>query len=123
LLAPQQIKRIRERTGLTAVAIAHCLGVGDKTYTRWETGRSLQNKANDTLIRILDKNVELVALVNAERDPQRDVFIKEYMGTISSLKTDNELAMAAHGADLGTVARQNIRKTLQAIKSKEKAIA
>ena len=123
LLTPVEIKSIRERTGLTALAMAQCLGVGDKTYTRWENGKSLQNKANDTLIRILDKNVELVAIVNAERDPHRDVFIRGYFTTLSSLKGNSELAMAAHGADLGIVARRGIIECLKAIRSKGKALA
>ena len=42
LLTPVEIKQVRERTGLSAVDMAQLLGVGDKSYTRWETGRSVQ---------------------------------------------------------------------------------
>src|SRR5436309_2308283 len=42
LLLPAQIKAIREKLGLSQTAIAERLGVGEKTYTRWESGRSMQ---------------------------------------------------------------------------------
>jgi len=56
LLAPKEIRRVREKTGLSAVDMSHLLGVEEKTYTRWENGRSLQTKASDTKIRLIDKN-------------------------------------------------------------------
>jgi putative zinc finger/helix-turn-helix YgiT family protein len=56
LLTPGEIRRVREKSGLSAVEMARLLGVGDQTYTRWENGRSLQNKSNDTLIRLFDCN-------------------------------------------------------------------
>ncbi len=52
--------------------MANLLGVGEKSYTRWENGRSIQNKSNDTLIRLLDKNAEAFVIVDAERRPDRD---------------------------------------------------
>ena len=51
LLTPGQIRHIRESAGLTQIEMAQLLGLGDKTYTRWESGKSLQNKSSDNLIR------------------------------------------------------------------------
>ena len=51
LLTPAEIKAARTRLGLTQVEMARQLGVGDKSYTRWESGLSIQSKAIDTLIR------------------------------------------------------------------------
>src|SRR4030042_3951511 len=52
LFTPEDIRRVRQKTGLSAVGMRHLVGVGEKTYTRWENGRSLQTKASDTLIRL-----------------------------------------------------------------------
>ena len=51
MLLPEEIRQVRQQTGLSAVEMSHLLGVGEKTYTRWETGKSIQTKGNDTLIR------------------------------------------------------------------------
>lgn len=115
LLAPEQIRAVRQRTGLTAVDMAHLLGVGEKTYTRWENGKSLQNKSNDTLIRLIDKNVEPFALVDAERDPNRDAVVADYVRSLEHVKGSNQLAMAAHGGELSLEARQALRDRLQGI--------
>lgn len=113
LLTPAEIKQVRERTGLSAVDMAQLLGVGDKTYTRWENGRSLQNKSNDTLIRLIDKNAELFARLEAEREPHRDVLIGSYFRDLERLKGEHPLAMAAHGGDLSRTAFQALRRRLQ----------
>lgn len=54
LLTPVEIKEIRESRGLTQKQISMILGVGEKSYTRWENGLSMQTKAMDNLIRIFD---------------------------------------------------------------------
>lgn len=115
LLSPEQIRAVRQRTGLTAVDMAHLLGVGEKTYTRWENGKSLQNKSNDTLIRLIDKNVEPFALVDAERDPNREAVVASYVQNLEHVKGSNKLAMAAHGGELSLEARQVLRDRLQEI--------
>lgn len=123
LLTPREIREVRKRTGLSGVDMAQVLSVGEKTYTRWENGKSIQNKANDTLIRLLDKNAEAFSLVEAEREPNRDALIASYLQDLSRLKGSNPLAMAAHGGDLGTVITENLRKRLQEIIATRKEIA
>lgn len=48
LVPPSEIRQVRQKTGLLAVDMANLLGVDEKSYTRWENGRSIQNKSNDT---------------------------------------------------------------------------
>ena len=116
LLAPKEIRRVREKTGLSAVDMSRLLGVGEKTYTRWENGRSLQTKASDTLIRLIDKNPEMFALLDAEREPGREAFVGRYFGELAHLKGANQQAMAAHGGDMSTEAWEAIRKCLGALR-------
>jgi putative zinc finger/helix-turn-helix YgiT family protein len=61
LLSPKQIVAIRERLGLTQNALEDLLGLGPKVVTRWETGRVLQSRAADVVLRLLEfdpKNLE-----------------------------------------------------------------
>ena len=50
LLAPAELKEIRGDR--TQVEMARFINVGDKSYSRWENGLSIQTKAMDTLIRV-----------------------------------------------------------------------
>jgi putative zinc finger/helix-turn-helix YgiT family protein len=119
LLLPKEIRYVREKTGLSAVNMSHLLGVGEKTYTRWENGRSLQTKASDTLIRLIDKNPEEFATLAAEREPDREAFVKDYFRDLERLKGHNQLAMAAHGAEMSTEAWNAVRKCLTAIRDQQ----
>src|SRR5262249_19605918 len=78
LLVPAQIKAIREKLGLSQTAMAERLGVGEKTYTRWESGRSMQNKSSDNLIRLMDRSPEQFAVIEAQRNPERTLKIADY---------------------------------------------
>ena len=99
LLTPAEIKEIRKRLGLNQVDMAQLLGVGDKSYTRWETGASIQNKSNDTLIRLASQDPGLLTQLEAQRQPGRDAMIAEYLKSLGQLKGGNPLALAAHGND------------------------
>ena len=118
LLTPVEIRAVRARTGLSAVDMASLLGVGEKTYTRWESGRSLHNKSSDTLIRLADRYSGLFAQVEAERQPGRDSVVRDYIATIGTLKSRVANAIAAHGADLGALDAQSIRVWLVELKAK-----
>jgi putative zinc finger/helix-turn-helix YgiT family protein len=115
LLTPSEIRQVRQKTGLSAVDLANLLGVGEKSYTRWENGRSMQNRSNDTLIRFLDKNAEAFVIVDAERKPDRDRLLAKYVRDLRSLKGQQQYAMAAHGGDLGVANTQSLRKRLREI--------
>jgi len=96
LLAPPEIKAIRERTGLSQVEMARLLGAGDKTFARWEAGLSIQKKSMDNLIRMA-VHPEVFAELEAQRDRDRDQLIEVYVKRLPALKAQNELALAAHG--------------------------
>jgi putative zinc finger/helix-turn-helix YgiT family protein len=115
LLSPANIRQVREKTGLSAVEMAHLLGVGEKSFTRWENGRSIQNKSNDTLIRLLDKNAAAFVIVDAERKPDRERLLSKYVSDLRSLKGQKQFAMAAHGGDIGVANTEALRKRLQAL--------
>jgi putative zinc finger/helix-turn-helix YgiT family protein len=119
LLLPEEIRHVREKTGLSAVNMSHLLGVGEKTYTRWENGRSLQTTASDTLIRLIDKNPEEFALLAAEREPDREQFVEGYFRNLERLKGQNQLAMAAHGGELSTDAWNAVRKCLATMRKQQ----
>jgi putative zinc finger/helix-turn-helix YgiT family protein len=67
LLTPVEIKVIRENAGLTQSQIADKLGIGEKTYTRWENGKSLQNKSSDNLIRLFAMDPSSLERIESQR--------------------------------------------------------
>jgi putative zinc finger/helix-turn-helix YgiT family protein len=120
LLRPKEIEAIRLRMGLTQVQMAELLGVGEKTYTRWEAGKSYHNTSSDNLIRLAAQSPELFARLSAQRDPERRNRIAEYVRSSESIKGGNPMAMAAHGDELeagvGEVLRKRLREIIDARK-------
>lgn len=120
LLSPNEIEAVRTRLGLTQVQMAELLGVGEKTYTRWEAGKSYHNTSSDNLIRLVAQSPELFTRLSAERDPERHRRIAEYMQGLEAIKSANPMAMAAHGGELdagvGEVLRKRIREIIDARK-------
>lgn len=41
LLLPEEIKELREQLGITQKRMGELLQIGEKSYSRWETGREL----------------------------------------------------------------------------------
>lgn len=115
LLTPAEIKAVREKTGLTQEQMAHLLGVGDKTYTRWESGRSFHNKSSDNLIRLVDQSPEVFLQFDAQRQPDRLQLITEYVRNLPSFKGENKFAMAAHGVELDPTIGDLLRRRLREI--------
>lgn len=56
LLAPDEIRRIREKYNLSQARLEALLRTGPKTVVRWERGTVFQSAAADTLLRLLDDN-------------------------------------------------------------------
>lgn len=113
LLLPAQIKAIREKLGLTQTTMAERLGVGEKTYTRWESGRSMQNKSSDNLIRLMDRSPEQFAVIEAQRSPERSMKIADYFKQLGQQQGQSQLAMAAHDAELNAEAAERVREALR----------
>lgn len=113
LLTPAEIKEVRERAGKSQADMAGLLGVGEKTYTRWESGRSIQNRSSDNLIRLADGHPEQFLYLEAQRDPKRSNVIRGYFDELPRLKGANDQAMAAHGAELDEVICSVLRERLR----------
>jgi len=60
LLMPEQLKALRERLGLTQKQISELLQIGEKSWTRWETGKERPSRS---------MNVTLWALNDGRIDP------------------------------------------------------
>lgn len=116
-LHPDQIRAVRERAGLTQTEMALFVGVGEKTYCRWEAGRSLQNLSSDNLIRLADRVPEVFAQLAAQRDPDRQAVIDAYLEGLADDKGGSDLALAAHGAELDVTLAGQLRERLRALAS------
>jgi DNA-binding transcriptional regulator YiaG len=53
LLLPDEIKEMRERLGLTQKRMSVLLQAGEKSYTRWESGRARPSRMVNVLLRLL----------------------------------------------------------------------
>ncbi len=120
LLRPDEIKAVRNRAGLTQAQMCEKLGIGEKTYTRWETGRSIQNKSNDTLIRLFDMNHELFDKLELQRDPERRKVVGEYIDSLAALKGTGRAGLAAHDAELNATDVEKLRQCLEQIIATQK---
>ena len=60
LLSPNEIRSFRQELGKTQVEMSRLLGVGEKTYCRWESGAFVQSLAFDRYLRLLIANQENV---------------------------------------------------------------
>lgn len=119
LLRPEEIRAVRARAGLSQTDMALFVGVGEKTYSRWESGRSLQNRSNDNLIRIADQFPSLFSQLEAQRDPDRQEKIADYLHSLSTMKGESALAMAAHGAELDSALAEELRERLRILAARK----
>lgn len=53
LLTPEEIKQLRTRLDLTQLEMSNLLRIGEKTYTRWESGKERPSQALNLLLRAL----------------------------------------------------------------------
>ena len=63
LLLPEEIRVIREGLGLSQADFETLLGVGPKTVVRWEKGTVFQNRATDSLLRLIREDRENARLL------------------------------------------------------------
>jgi HTH-type transcriptional regulator/antitoxin MqsA len=66
LLAPDAIRAIRGRYGLSQAGLETLIGAGEKTVVRWERGTVAQNATADTLLRVLRDHPGAVAKLAEE---------------------------------------------------------
>jgi DNA-binding transcriptional regulator YiaG len=55
ILSPTEIKNLRKRLGLTQKRISELLQIGEKSWTRWETGRERPTRAINLLLCALNE--------------------------------------------------------------------
>lgn len=120
LLRPEAIRAVREKTGLSQEAMAFWLGVGEKTYTRWEAGKSYHNKSSDNLIRLFDQNPEVLARFEAQRKPERVAVIRGYFASLWEERGKHKVGMAAHDAEIDPASAERLRELLKALAAKTK---
>ncbi len=68
LLLPEELKALRERLGMTQHEIAELLEIGEKSWSRWESGRHRPSRSMNLLLRALaERRLDTVFLRGAPR--------------------------------------------------------
>ncbi len=57
LMIPAELRALRERLGLTQKQMGELLRIGDKSWTRWETGVQRQSQSMNLLLKLLDAGI------------------------------------------------------------------
>lgn len=94
LLSPAEIKRIREKYGLSQTTFARILGFGDKTIARYETG-SIQEEAPNNLIALVDNVYNFQMLYDRNR---HKLSITEQRKIDETIRYLNKLSSDFHSA-------------------------
>jgi putative zinc finger/helix-turn-helix YgiT family protein len=56
LLSPEKIAAIRHKLELTQSELEDVLGTGPKMVVRWESGKVIQSRGHDNMLRLLDRD-------------------------------------------------------------------
>jgi len=119
LLAPLRIREIRERACLNQVEMAQLLGVGDRTYANWESGRSMHHKSSDNLLRLVEKQPELFVRLEAQRNPARRELIADYVKGLREADPNAETRLAAHGGVMDSRVATALREAIKRVAADE----
>lgn len=67
IVSPSQVRCIRDRFGMTQEGMCKMLGLGARTWTRWETGAVIPNQAmNRMLLELLNGDYTIAGMVKRE---------------------------------------------------------
>jgi len=102
LLTPSELKEIRKKLGYTQEQMAAFLGIGNKTYCRWENGASIQTKSMDTLIRCATRD-KLSELQKKERVKQAVDYLSRLREKRLHESEEPEMKFAAHSKDVSSL--------------------
>jgi DNA-binding transcriptional regulator YiaG len=72
LLLASEIKRMRERLGLTQKVISELVQSGEKSWTRWETGKARPSRMVNVLLRLIYEGKVFVSDLIVQRKPGID---------------------------------------------------
>jgi putative zinc finger/helix-turn-helix YgiT family protein len=93
LLSPQEIRGFRTQLGKTQKAMSELLGIGEKTYCRWESGSYVQSEAFDRYLRLLIADEfavqlleELTKTKSSARDPDGIEGLRETFSYIEDIE-------------------------------------
>jgi len=75
LLLPEEIKDIRSQYGVSQVAFAKILGLGEKTIARYENG-SLQDEGQNNLILLVKNPENFMILLGKNKEKLNDIEIR-----------------------------------------------
>jgi putative zinc finger/helix-turn-helix YgiT family protein len=98
LLTPSELKEVRKKLGYTQEQMAAFLGIGNKTYCRWENGTSIQTKSMDTLIRCATRD-KIIELQRKERIKQAVDYLARLREKRLQAPEETEMKFAAHSKD------------------------
>lgn len=70
LLLPEQLKDLRHRLDLTQREMSELLQIGEKTYTRWESGRERPSRSLNLLLHALDDGMVTPSYLRLMGDPR-----------------------------------------------------
>lgn len=69
LMSPEQIRELRQMLDLTQKQISHLLQLGEKTWTRWESGRERPSRSMNILLNaLMDGRIDACYLRNRHPD-------------------------------------------------------
>jgi len=95
LLTADEIRSIRQKLGKTQGQMSELLGIGEKTYCRWESGTHFQSEAFDRYLRALQATPSLVDVLNhikrqkeSAPPPSASKFV--YLKNASAYESTNE---------------------------------
>ena len=94
LLTVEELRSLRSRLGKTQSQMSDLLGIGEKTYCRWESGTHFQSEGFDRYLRLLlagPENIELLNDIRREKEGNQISPTEfQYLGDISSFETTNQ---------------------------------
>lgn len=70
ILAPPDIKRLRLKLGLTQARISQLVQIGEKSWTRWETGKERPSRSINLLLRAMHDEVLTVDYLQSLLPPE-----------------------------------------------------
>lgn len=121
LLTPTELKMIREKLSFTQEEMSDLLGVGKKSYFRWENGLSIQNKSFDKYIRLVSESPDNVLLLKKLIGQEEHHFNKEKVATyfesirsVDSEETEEELvAQAGYKAEVSDEIKKKVQEVIK----------
>lgn len=104
LLLPSEMKALRDRLDLTQKAIGELLQIGEKTWTRWETGKTRPSRSVNLLLRALyDRQIHIEYLKQANHfqhywgiviafPRKKELIHMDQLLSVPSIQTENQRA-------------------------------